>query len=416
MQTIVGELKERSSASRAATGSSEELVSISQESLGVGAGEDNGFPQSKLQVVLTARGGEKQKEPGRKAARLLCNVQEELREEAKLHHRHGTSNGGVPKPGVRSFQADKPSLAVKRIRCDAPENVELALAEFWALTSLRRQHPNVVRFEECVLQRHGLGQRMSHGNKRSQLYLRLVETSLKGERILGYAEEPCYLWFVMEFCEGGDLNQYVLSRRPDPATNRSFMLQLTSAIAFLHKNHIVHRDLKPDNILITEKSGTPVLKVADFGLSKVCAGLTARGKKGGHENKNVNVNKYWLSSACGSDFYMAPEVWEGHYTAKADIFALGIIIWAMIERLTFIDAETKRELLGTYIKQGTEIVPVGEALLENPKMELHIPQKRRTSMSEGIKQLLKDMLAANPQDRPDAFELETRMDQVTCAA
>lgn len=37
-------------------------------------------------------------------------------------------------------------------------------------------------------------------------------------------------------------------------------------------------------------------------------------------------------------------------------------------------------------------------------------------MSEGIKQLLKDMLAANPQDRPDAFELETRMDQVTCAA
>ncbi|XP_060043496.1 serine/threonine-protein kinase 35 [Erinaceus europaeus] len=307
-------------------------------------------------------------------------------------------------------------VAVKKIRCDAPENVELALAEFWALTSLKRRHQNVVQFEECVLQRNGLAQRMSHGNKSSQLYLRLVETSLKGERILGYAEEPCYLWFVMEFCEGGDLNQYVLSRRPDPATNKSFMLQLTSAIAFLHKNHIVHRDLKPDNILITERSGTPILKVADFGLSKVCAGLAHRGKEGNQDNKNVNVNKYWLSSACGSDFYMAPEVWEGHYTAKADIFALGIIIWAMIERITFIDSETKKELLGTYIKQGTEIVPVGEALLENPKMELHIPQKRRTSMSEGIKQLLKDMLAANPQDRPDAFELETRMDQVTCAA
>lgn len=307
-------------------------------------------------------------------------------------------------------------VAVKKIRCDAPENVELALAEFWALTSLKRRHQNIVQFEECVLQRNGLAQRMSHGNKNSQLYLRLVETSLKGERILGYAEEPCYLWFVMEYCEGGDLNQYVLSRRPDPATNKSFMLQLTSAIAFLHKNHIVHRDLKPDNILITERSGTPILKVADFGLSKVCAGLAPRGKEGNQDNKNVNVNKYWLSSACGSDFYMAPEVWEGHYTAKADIFALGIIIWAMIERITFIDSETKKELLGTYIKQGTEIVPVGEALLENPKMELHIPQKRRTSMSEGVKQLLKDMLAANPQDRPDAFELETRMDQVTCAA
>lgn len=76
-------------------------------------------------------------------------------------------------------------VAVKKIRCDAPENVELALAEFWALTSLKRRHQNVVQFEECVLQRNGLAQRMSHGNKSSQLYLRLVETSLKGRSATG---------------------------------------------------------------------------------------------------------------------------------------------------------------------------------------------------------------------------------------
>jgi len=43
---------------------------------------------------------------------------------------------------------------------------------------------------------------------------------------------------------------------------------------------------------------------------------------------------------------MAPEVWEGHYTAKADIFALGIIFWAMVERITFRDGDTEKELLG----------------------------------------------------------------------
>lgn len=322
-------------------------------------------------------------------------------------------------------------VAVKKLQCDAPENVELALAEFWALASLEKRHENVVQLEECVLQRNGLAQKMSHGNKRSKQYLRLVETSIKGERILGYPQDSCYLWFVMEFCEGGDLNQYILSRRPDPKTNRSFMRQLTSAVAFLHQNNIVHRDLKPDNILISQKSGSPILKVADFGLSKVCAGLGGGGNgkevedssmevggnhAGHNKNNTVNVNKFWLSSACGSDFYMAPEVWEGHYTAKADIFALGIIIWAMLERITFIDAESKRELLGTYVRQGTEIVPVGEALLENPKMVLHIPQKTRSSMSEGVKKLLQDMLAVNPQDRPDAFQLEMRVAQVTCAA
>lgn len=243
---------------------------------------------------------------------------------------------------------------------------------------------------------------------------------LLGERVLSCPDEPCFLWFVMEFCEGGDLNQFILSRRPNPRTNASFMMQLSSAVAFLHENNIVHRDLKPDNILISERSGTPVLKVADFGLSKVCAGLSAGlrdSEEGRDKNKNsVNINKFWLSSACGSDFYMAPEVWEGHYTAKADIFALGIIIWAMIERITFIDAESKRELLGTYVRQGSDIVPVGEALLENPKMVLSIPQRRRSHMPEALRKLLQDMLAVNPQDRPDALELHCRMGQVTCAA
>lgn len=72
-------------------------------------------------------------------------------------------------------------VAIKKLRCDAPENVELALAEFWALTSLEKRHENVVQLEECVLQRNGMAQKMSHGNKHSKQYLRLVETSLKGK-------------------------------------------------------------------------------------------------------------------------------------------------------------------------------------------------------------------------------------------
>ena len=71
-------------------------------------------------------------------------------------------------------------VAVKKLRCDAPEKVELALAEFWARASLEKKHENVVQLEECVLERNGLAQKMSHGNKRSKQYLRLVETSLKG--------------------------------------------------------------------------------------------------------------------------------------------------------------------------------------------------------------------------------------------
>uniref|UniRef100_A0A8C5M4X9 non-specific serine/threonine protein kinase n=2 Tax=Leptobrachium leishanense TaxID=445787 RepID=A0A8C5M4X9_9ANUR len=302
----------------------------------------------------------------------------------------------------RTFQR----VAVKKIRCQAPENVELALREFWALSSIQSQHPNVIHLEECVLQRDGTVQRMLHGSS-STLYLPLVETSLKGEIAFDPRSTYC-LWFVMDFCDGGDMNEYILTRRPSRRTNTSFMLQLSSALAFLHKNQIIHRDLKPDNILVCKSRDgidEPTLKVADFGLSKVCS------SSGLNPEEPANVNKSFLSTACGTDFYMAPEVWEGHYTAKADIFALGIILWAMLERITITDTHTKKRLLGGYVQRGTQVVPVGEALLENPKMELPLPIKKKT-MNRRMKQLLQQMLSVNPQERPDAFQLELRLIQI----
>ncbi|MEQ2171852.1 hypothetical protein GOODEAATRI_014801 [Goodea atripinnis] len=54
-----------------------------------------------------------------------------------------------------------------------------------------------------------------------------------------------------------------------------------------------------------------------------------------------------FSSTCGSDFYMAPEVWGGlSYTAQADIFSLGVMFWAVLERITFVEEGTTQEQLG----------------------------------------------------------------------
>lgn len=76
----------------------------------------------------------------------------------------------------------------------------------------------------------------------------------------------------------------------------------------------------------------------------------------------------------------------------------------MIELLT----ETEEDL--------AEIVPVGKTQLENPQMDLHIPQKCRTPMTEGTSSFWKDILSANPQDWPDVFEPKSRLGPVTCVA
>lgn len=94
-------------------------------------------------------------------------------------------------------------VAVKKIRCHSPENVELALREFWALSSIQSQHPNVIHLEECILQRDQLAQRMNHGSS-SPLYLE-VSTQNSLEQGWGWytVQESCSDAAFMTNCKYG---------------------------------------------------------------------------------------------------------------------------------------------------------------------------------------------------------------------
>ncbi|MBN3323707.1 STK35 kinase, partial [Atractosteus spatula] len=293
-------------------------------------------------------------------------------------------------------------VAIKRLPCSSPESMELNLQELWALRAARRKHPNVIALHQCFLQTGPKTfKRLDIAS--GSLPLDLVENTLKGKLQHPRAEEDpqshsSVLWLVMEFCEEGDLNRYLLSRSPSAHLNRSIMIQLSSAVAFLHAHHIVHRDLKPDNVLVSHSTSGPIIKVADFGLSRVTQSIG-------------EVSQQCFSSTCGSEFYMAPEVWDGHYTAKADIFSLGVLFWAILERITYFEDTSGKELLGAYVCQGRRLVPIGEALHENPRLQFHIPLKVKRSISTELRTLLQDMLAVDPDQRPDAIQLEKQVRQ-----
>lgn len=44
------------------------------------------------------------------------------------------------------------------------------------------------------------------------------------------------------------------------------MIQISSALAYLHSKNIVHRDIKPENIMINPQ--TQQIKIIDFGFAK----------------------------------------------------------------------------------------------------------------------------------------------------
>ena len=119
---------------------------------------------------------------------------------------------------------------------------------------------------------------------------------------------------VMEYCEGGELFNYIVkNRRLSEEESAFFYYQLINGLEYIHSLGIVHRDLKPENLLLTNEH---LLKIIDFGLS----------------NYFKEGQKDLLATPCGSPCYASPEMVGGkkYNGFKIDIWSSGIILYAML--------------------------------------------------------------------------------------
>ena len=131
-------------------------------------------------------------------------------------------------------------------------------------------------------------------------------------------EDKQYIYLIMEECSGGELFQKLafnaknnlLYTEKDAA---KLIKQILEAVNYLHHHGICHRDLKPENILLSSMSDNFQLKLIDFGLSKVL--------------KTMNG---LMKGEVGTLYYMAPEVLQGKYTLKCDVWSCGVILFIML--------------------------------------------------------------------------------------
>ncbi len=143
-------------------------------------------------------------------------------------------------------------------------------------------------------------------------------------------------YFVMEHLEGEPLTKRI--RRGPMAIDMviEIGLQMASALGAAHSRGIVHRDLKPDNVFLIHRNETDhFVKVLDFGIAKV----------GGANSKLTRTGTVF-----GTPHYMAPEQAAGQSVdARADIYALGVILFEMCTGVVPFDGDTFMGILSAHM-------------------------------------------------------------------
>ena len=200
-----------------------------------------------------------------------------------------------------------------------------------------------------------------------------ILSSVKSIYIVRYYdsfEENNYLNIVMEYCDGGDLSQFIEKNKETKKLLEENMIwnifiKITIGLAALHKSKILHRDLKSLNIFLTKNLD---IKIGDFGVAKI---LTTTG---------------FAKTIIGTPYYLSPELCdELPYNDKSDVWALGCILYELCTYNHPFNAQCQASLVLKIIQNTPE--PIND------------------KYSEDLKKLINIILDKNHSTRPSSYEI-----------
>ncbi len=137
------------------------------------------------------------------------------------------------------------------------------------------------------------------------------------------ADDNLGLYLVMEYLTGEDVaKMLVREKRLKPDAAVRIAVQVARGLAKAHEAGVVHRDLKPANIFLCDREDDePLVKILDFGISKVIDASRAESK--------LRLTR--AGTVVGTPQYMSPEQAQGFpVDERTDVWALGLVLYEML--------------------------------------------------------------------------------------
>ena len=155
-------------------------------------------------------------------------------------------------------------------------------------------------------------------------------------------------FLVMEYLEGETL-QHQIDTFGSLGVERTLHIarQIADALHRAHSQGIVHRDLKPENIMLIDRQGdSDVVKIMDFGIARLVS-------TDDEDDEGQRLTRAGM--VYGTPHYMAPEQVAGDdVDHRADLYALGVVIFEMLTGKPPFDGENIAKVMGQHI---TEPIP-----------------------------------------------------------
>jgi NIMA (never in mitosis gene a)-related kinase len=247
--------------------------------------------------------------------------------------------------------------------------------------------------------------RMSRAEQEEAITEVHLLASLRHEYIVQYHDSfisAGQLNIVMEHCAGGDLATKLAElrrrgqRMPEASVWR-YLLQVASALRFVHNEKILHRDIKSQNVFIGAKGD---VRLGDFGVSKLLESTSDLAR-----------------TKVGTPYFMSPELCESRpYSSKSDIWALGCLLYEMVALRPPFEADNIASLVLRIIRgqydpvcrtYSSDVAWVVKHCCELPGVSLSVSNAvtECNSRSSTHVAIAVHAVALHPEARPSAAQL-----------